>query len=493
MPIEDGPPREDASGRRRGWQRWAGALACAGLLAGCGSLPPRADQLPEFATPSRAALARQLVVHAPGGRLHSAQRRQLLAKLDAEGPSDLLKRQLAGMAQVAAEQDERVVLHAENAAKLLVDGPQTFKAMFAALEGARESILLESYIIDDAELAKQFADALIRKSRSGVRTYVIYDAVGSIGTSKAYFDALRSQGVQVCEYNPLNPLKRPGYWNIVQRDHRKILVVDERLAYTGGINISHVYAEGSAPLTSSPRAPREAPAEGQADSGWRDTQVELRGPAASALGALVRQTWQDQGCGGVLPPAAPTAAAAGDKVVQVIPTSPDGRPSAIYRSLLTAIDASRASVHLSMAYFAPGRDMLDALCDAARRQVDVALLLPSVSDFTPVLNAGRSYYGELLECGVHIHELQGALLHAKTAVIDQVWSTVGSSNMDWLSFARNNEVNVVVLGADFARDMEAQFQRDLAASQQLTAQQWARRPVGDRVKQWFSRLAERLF
>ncbi|TAK79331.1 MAG: cardiolipin synthase B [Aquabacterium sp.] len=484
MPAQEGPPREDAAGR---W--WTRAAACLGmLLAGCGSLPPRADQAPEFATPSRAALASKLVVEAPGGRLHSAQRRQLLARLDADSPSsDALKRQLAGMTQVAAGQDERVVLHADNAARLLVDGPRTFQAMFAALEAARDTVLLESYIIDDAELAKQFADVLIRKTQAGVRTYVLYDAVGSIGTSKAYFDALRSQGVQVCEYNPLNPLKRPGYWNIVQRDHRKILVVDERLAYTGGINISHVYAEGSAPLA--PSRTKEDPGE----RGWRDTQVELRGPAASALAGLVRQTWQDQGCQGVMPPAAPVARAAGDKVVQVIPTSPDGQPSRIYLSLLTAIDASRSSVHLSMAYFAPGRDMLDALCDASGRGVDVALLLPSVSDFTPVLNAGRSYYAGLLECGVRIYELQGALLHAKTAVIDKVWSTVGSSNMDWLSFARNNEVNVVVLGEDFAGDMDAQFQRDLAASQQVTAQQWAKRPVGDRIKQWFSRLAERLF
>jgi cardiolipin synthase A/B len=203
--------------------------------------------------------------------------------------------------------------------------------------------------------------------------------------------------------------------------------------------------------------------------------------------------WMAQGCEAALPPVAPKQPPAGDRLVQIIPSGPDGDDNRIYGALLSAIDASTRSVHLSMAYFAPGPDMVAALCDAAARGVDVSLILPSVSDFSPVLYAGRSYYTQLLEAGVRIHELRGAVLHAKTAVIDGVWSTVGSSNMDWRSFTDNNEVNAVVLGEDFGREMEQVFRRDIAASSPVTAEAWAHRPLAARAREWFARLLERLW
>ena len=185
------------------------------------------------------------------------------------------------------------------------------------------------------------------------------------------------------------------------------------------------------------------------------------------------------------------AASPGDRVVQVLTSDPDEGPNRIYRSLVSAIDASRRSVYLTMAYFAPGADLVQALCDAARRGVDVVLVLPGRSDLALTLHAGRANYEQLLAAGVKLHELQAALLHAKTVVIDGVYSTVGSSNLDWRSLADNSELNVVVLGDDFGSEMEALFQRDQAAAQAIDAQAWQQRGWRDRALQQLGRWAER--
>jgi cardiolipin synthase len=158
--------------------------------------------------------------------------------------------------------------------------------------------------------------------------------------------------------------------------------------------------------------------------------------------------------------------------------------------LLAAIDTAQRSIHLTMAYFAPGQDMIDALTDAARRGVDVQLVLPSVSDFAPVLYAGQSYYDHLLSAGVRIHELQHAVLHSKTAVIDGVVSTVGSSNLDWRSFSANNEVNAVVYGDDFGDTMQRMFEQDVAASREVTLERWRARSPWARVRELAARAFE---
>jgi cardiolipin synthase len=361
--------------------------------------------------------------------------------------------------------------------------------MRAAIRSATSRVLIESYIFEDDGLAAEIGDLLAAKAGQGVGVAVIYDAVGSFGSSEQFFDGLRRRGVSVCAFNPVNPARRPGYWGINHRDHRKILVVDDRVGYTGGINISKVYSAGSSRIGS-------AGSGGDADwrrNGWRDTQIELRGPVAPALARAFEDQWRGQGCKDVLPAAPPPAKAnAGNTTVQLLLSDPADAANPIYTSVLKAIDASRRSVHLTMAYFAPGPDMAEALCAAARRDVDVVLVLPSRSDFGLILAAGRSYYEQLLGCGVRIHELQNALLHAKTAVIDGVWSTVGSSNLDWRSFVVNSEVNIVVLGDDFAQSLEQQFDRDVAASQPIDAQAWAQRGLGARLKEQLARIAERL-
>ncbi len=464
--------------RRRGRPLLAALAIC---VAGCAASLPSARTLQTKAE-GPAPAARQVVakmdVTGPRGRLDHDQRARLVERIGREGAGSPLKRQLAAMAEFGD-----VDLYAGNAARLLIDGPATFDAMFGAIARARSSILLESYIIDDAKIAQDLAALLVRKRAEGVSVALIHDAVGSIGTSGDYFEVLRAAGVAVCEFNPLSPLRKRRYQDITHRDHRKILVVDREVAFTGGINISAVYSSGSFGRKS--RAPEQ--------NGWRDTQIELRGPAAAALDELVRDTWRNQRCEPALPPPVEQAAgkAAGPHAVRIVPSSPDDGQNRIYTLLLTAIDAASRSVHLTMAYFAPGQDMVDALADAARRGVDVQLVLPSVSDFSPVLHAGRSYYQELLDAGVRIHELQDAVLHSKTAVIDGVVSTVGSSNMDWRSFVANNEVNAVVFGEDFGDAMTRMFERDVAASQTIDAQTWRRRPLWPRLQERAARLFER--
>lgn len=462
--------------------------ACAAVLSSCASLAPRRPAMNADTAVSNVQLAGRLQVSTAKDDLRRQERSRLIGQVQSEGRGDLVKRHLAAMTS-----QERVRLLAENEVRLLVDGPQTFAAMFKSLEGARRSIWLESYIIEDEDIAIKLRNLLIRKRAEGVSVHVIYDAVGSIGTSRDFFQSLRDAGVHTCAFNPINPLTRPGYWGINHRDHRKILAVDEQQAFTGGINISKVYSSGSSFF----KKHRERGEEGK-DSGWRDTQVQVDGPAAAEMARIVRQTWDAQGCKPAIDPAVTTGtdpkggAKRGDKVMQVIASGPDEEGMDTYVSLLTALDAAQQSIHITMAYFSPGEDMVQALCDAAQRGVEVRMILPSISDFSPVLYAGRAYYDRLLAAGVRIHELDSAVLHAKTAVIDGVWSTVGSSNMDWRSFVSNNEINVVVLGREFGQAMEAQFQQDLRSSTAIEPGAWAQRSFMEKLKERSARLFERL-
>lgn len=422
------------------------------------------------------------------GRMTAAQREALLQRLGAQGGGNDLNRHLLAMASF-----DDVDLYAHHDATLLIDGPRTFAAMFEAIEQARHTVLLQSYIIEDAGVSQRLAALLARKKAQGVGVAVLYDDLGSFGTPKRFLEDMQAAGIPTCAFNPVSPFKRAGYWGITHRDHRKILTVDRQVGFTGGVNISAVYASGSF---------GRARVRTEADprrSGWRDTQVRLRGPAVAALEDVMRKTWGQQGCAGLLPAAAPPAAttvpatAVADDVVRIVPAGPDEPDSRIYAMLLNAIDTATRSVYLTMAYFAPGDEMIDALCEAAQRGVDVRLILPSISDFKPVLYAGQAHYQRLLEAGVRLYELNDAVLHAKTAVIDGVVSTVGSSNMDWRSFEANNEVNAVVFGERFGSAMVDVFNQDIARSTALTPQAWAGRSAGQRLKEQLARLFERLW
>ncbi len=455
-------------------------IAAFGCVA-CAQLPTRD---PRPAAVPRAAVADNVTVRGAQGPLSDAAEGRVLRAVQAEGRGDLVAHHLS---LLAARGDAD--LYRGNSTRLLVDGPATFAAMKASIAQASMRVLLESYIFEDEGIASEFAQLLKERVAKGVAVAIIYDGIGSFGADPAFFDSMRQSGVAVCQFNPVNPFTRPGYWGIQQRDHRKVLVVDSAVAYTGGINISQVYASGSFGRSGSARSDAD-----KLKNGWRDTQVELRGPAVQPFADAFGKTWQAQGCQGVLPDVPAPAAgdrSPGTRVVQVLAGDPKEGDSRIYRAMLGAIDGAVQSVHLTMAYFAPGPDMVKALCDAARRGVDVSLVLPARSDFPLILHAGRSYYQQMLDAGVHIHEMERAVLHAKTAVIDGVFSTIGSSNLDWRSFVDNNEINAIVLGDDFGQETEALFQRDVAAAVKVEPAEWKKRGIGPRFMELIGRVTER--
>jgi cardiolipin synthase len=448
-------------------------LACAIALGACASLP-------DVNAESEKVAAREVpTVATPKGKLARKQAADLLAKRWARATPDM--KALAALEEAATG----VPLIAGNKVTLLFDGPATMKEMMAAASAAKNSINLETYIFDQDPIGLQFAELLMQKRKQGVIVNVMYDSVGALGTPPEFFQRMKDAGINVLAFNPVNPAKRIGKWELNNRDHRKLMVVDGKVAFTGGINISSTYANSS--FFRSKRKPEAA--DGQ-KVGWRDTHIKIEGPAVASLQWHFIDAWVDQDAGDLaeanyFPPLAPV----GDKIVRVLATDPD-RDSEIYKSFILAIQEAKTSVHITSAYFVPDRQFIDAMVQAAKRGVDVKLVLPGVSDHGLVMHAGRSFYEELLVNGVKIYQLQVAVLHAKSAVIDGTWSTVGSANIDRRSFLHNYELNVVVLDPAFGQEMESAFQEDLRDSKEVTLEEWRRRPWADRIKEFAARLTE---
>ena len=268
-----------------------------------------------------------------------------------------------------------------------------------------------------------------------------------------------------------------------QRDHRKLLVVDGRIAVLGGINISSVYSGGSSVRIGGSATKTTVP--------WRDTDLQIEGPVVADLQKLFMDSWADQK-GPTLAPRNyfPELARTGSEVVRAIGSGPDQTVNQNYVTLLSAINSAEREVWLTNAYFVPDPQLMQSLIDAVKRGVDVQMIVPSVSDSSLVFHAGRSHYEELLRGGVKMFERREALLHAKTVLIDGVWATVGSTNLDWRSFLHNQELTAVILGPEFGEKMHDAFRHDLAESTEITLETWQRRPAGTRAKEWFGRLWE---
>lgn len=367
---------------------------------------------------------------------------------------------------------------AGNSTRLLVDGPHTYAAMLAAMRTARHHVHVETYIFDDDDTGRRFADLLVQKRREGVAVRIIYDAIGSIGSDADFFARLTAQQIEIAEFRPLEPAT---LWRINNRDHRKLVIVDGRVAFTGGINISDTYSSGS--------SSRPGPDKG-VDSGWRDTHLEIRGPAVKTLQSIFLETWKRLGkSADASPELYPQLDATGSTLLQVVASDGgDSNEFRIYDAYMTAIREARQRIWITQAYFAPTDELRDALAAAVARGVDVRIIVPGFTDSGLIFHASRATYGELLDAGVAMFEFEDALLHSKTAVIDGIWSTVGSCNIDPRSFAHNNELNAAVVGRDFARSMEALFQRDLEQTRRLDAATWDERPMSNRVKEFLSSL-----
>ena len=381
-----------------------------------------------------------------------------------------------------------------NRVDLLQDGPGTYAAMFEAIDNAGDHVNLESYILEAEGPGEEFARRLIARAKAGVRVNVLYDSFGSIGTPASYFDHLRANGVNVCEYNPLRRLGNLLSRALHLRDHRKLMVVDGRIGFIGGVNISPVYSAGSSPLAALGGSGMAAPAavDGEPPKpGWRDTHVRVEGPIVAQLQRLFMRHWSKHSSIALrgthyFPPLAPV----GSQRVALAACDAGRRRNPFYRALLSALDASQHRVFLTTAYLVPTRRLMRALVKAARRGVDVHLLLPGVSDFWAPLQAGRSHYSRLLRAGIHLHELHDTLLHAKTCVIDGMWTTVGSSNLDWRSFLHNAEANLVVLDATLAQEMERVFMEDVARAREIVRAEWARRGLRQRIVETLARRFE---
>lgn len=372
-------------------------------------------------------------------------------------------------------------LIAGNKLTLLNDGPQTMAAMMTAIRNAKDHINLETYIFDKEGLGGEFADLLMQKQREGVQVNIIYDSVGSLSTPPEFFQKLRDAGISVVEFNPVNPFKRMISWRLNNRDHRKILVVDGSIAFTGGINITDDYSSGSLFRSRS---------KNRSNLGWRDTHIQVEGPAVASFQWLFMQTWVSQKVDDLaarkyFPPLKPV----GDKIVRVIGSEPGGDYE-IYKAYILAMQEAKTSIHITNSYFVPDAQMVDALTKAAKRGVDVKIVFPGVSDASMVRHAGRSFYAELLASGVRIFELQESVLHAKTAVIDGYWSTVGSTNLDMRSFLHNSEVNLIAIDQNFGAVMESTFSEDLKNSVEIIPAEWEQRPTSDRMREWMARRLE---
>jgi cardiolipin synthase len=438
--------------------RTATALAVIAFLAGCAAVPKVND------TPGQATTQ----IEGARGPLTPQQSKALLDKIASEpGDAGILKRHSA-IEQAVAE----TPLVAGNSTRLLLDGPQTFAAMFAAIRSAKRTIDLEYYIFEDVQSGgEHLCDLLIAKRREGIAVNVIYDGYGSSATPKDVFKRLKDAGIAVVEYNPVNPI------TLSYRDHRKMLVVDGAKAIVGGINLSTTYQSSMPGLSSAGAKPGQH---------WRDTDLEIDGPAVGELETLFLEQWAEHH-GPALDRAKyfPKIPAKGTEVVRIVGSDPTARDFRYYVTLLSAIRNAEKNIWLSTAYFVPTDQEEDDLIGAAKRGIDVRLLLPGDSDSKMALAIGRSHYGYLLEAGVKVYEVQNEVLHSKSASIDGVWTSIGSSNFDPRSVVYNDEVDAIVLGGATAHDFERMFERDTAGAKQIDRVTWRRRGLGQRLLELF--------
>jgi cardiolipin synthase len=459
--------------------RWIGwlvyfavGIAASVFLGGCHTLPDfeLARTLP--VTRSRVPVD----IESADGMVSRASRIRVTRQLAQTGDTTLLDYHLAAMQEIGAPP-----LLTGNSVQLLIDGPRTYQAMFGAIENARRYILVESFIFEEAiEGDRRLSELLRDASRRGVRVYIVYDAIGSLATPKEFLESLQHENIALCAFNPLNPLDE-RFAGLNHRDHRKIVVVDGEQAYAGGINFSEAYRIASRQARRLGFSKRQA-----IEEGWRDTHIGIRGTGAWHLEQLFRETWVRAECAEVIEPTeSGDAVRGGDTLIQIIASTPEDDQNVIYATLLSVITYAQKSVDVTMAYFVPDDQLEKALRDAAKRGVTVRLILPAYSDFSGVFHAGRAHYHDLLASGVKLYELESAFLHSKSIVVDGVWSSIGSTNFDWRSFVHNDEINVCVIDEGFAGEMQRMFSADLAESREITLAEWKKRPLRQRLKEWF--------
>jgi len=361
-----------------------------------------------------------------------------------------------------------------NRVRLLADGPATYQAMHEAIAAARNHIHVQTYILCDDEVGRKFTDLLVARRQAGVSVRLMYDNHGTLPcATREFLDGLEQRGLETINLRPPRPSSLIDPFEYQHRDHRKLLIVDGRIAFTGGINYNDVYA------TSSNLTKRR-------DAGWRDTNVRIEGPAVARFQELFLRRWRAHRPLPELPGNGffPRLDAVGAAAVRAMESVGGSGRNEIYRDYLDAVRHAQLRVWLTHSYFTPEPNLMRELTAAARRGVDVRLLLPGFSDVPLTYPIARSTYGELLAAGVRVYERRDAFVHAKTAVVDGRWSTIGAANLDYRSMLHNDEVNAMILDDEVAAAMERLFLLDAGQAREVDLETWRRRPLGQRLKEW---------
>jgi cardiolipin synthase len=355
-----------------------------------------------------------------------------------------------------------------NDVKILLNGDQIYPALVAAIRAARTSITYAQYFFDEGPVADDVIAALTERCRAGVPAHVLLDGVGSLNMPVRYTEALRESGCEVRTFRAVRPwsLRRAN-----NRNHRRILVVDGRVGFTGGSGVSSKWMGN-----------------GRVPDHWRDTDVQIEGPVVEYLQGAFAENWVEA-TGVVLGGADyfPAAAApSGQTRAQIIRSGPGVGSYAMYTTFLLAVSSARHSIKITNPYVLLDEQMIETLVQAARRGVRISFLVPGVIDHPLVRHAGRRQFGRLLEEGIEIHEYQAALLHAKTMVIDGIWATVGSTNLDNRSFRLNDELNVVAYDTGFAAQLERVFEEDLRYARRVDLEAWRDRGIKGRMLEFLA-------
>jgi cardiolipin synthase A/B len=350
-----------------------------------------------------------------------------------------------------------------NRVTTLLNGDQIFPAMLEAIKGAKETIDFETYIYWSGKIGEQFADALSDRARDGVRVHVLLDWVGSGKAKKEYLDEMREAGVEVEKYHPL---KWYHLARINNRTHRKLLVVDGKVGFTGGVGIADKWS-GHA----------------QDPDHWRDSHFRLEGPAVAQMQAAFMDNWmktQSKVLHGedYFPRLEPV----GSSGAQVFKSSPREGSESVRLMYLLSIACARRRLLIANSYFVPDDLSVEALVSARKRGVDVEVIVPGTKiDSELTRQASRARWGDLLESGVEIYEYRPTMYHCKVMVVDDLWVSVGSTNFDNRSFRLNDEANLNVFDGDFAREQTAVFEKDRARSHRVTLDEWKRRPLMEKI------------
>ena len=349
-----------------------------------------------------------------------------------------------------------------NKVEVLLNGDQIFPAMLDAIRSAEKTITFETYIYWSESIGKEFADALMERARAGVKVHVMLDFMGSMKMDLAQIDAMKEAGVQVQRYH------KPVWWKLARlnnRTHRKLLVIDGKVGFTGGVGIADQW-RGNA----------------QDKDHWRDTHFRIEGPVVGQIQAVFNDNWL-KATGTVLdgPDYFPALTPVGDMPAQMFSSSPTGGSESMHLMYLMTITAARKTIDLSAAYFVPDDLTIRTLIEAAKRGVRVRILMPGdIIDSDLVKAASRERWGELLAAGVKLAEYQPTMYHVKALIVDDLLVSVGSTNFDNRSFSINDEANLNILHADFAREQTAIFEDDWKRSNPVTKAEFRERPLWER-------------